>query len=337
MRPVATLGLYAGALALVFGAAVGVGNAVGPVGTAGTGAAAHSSPTVAGDAHGGEPDGAASGSTAPTSASDLAPGGLAVAEDGYALRLDSPTQVPGVPGQFTFAVTGPDGEPLTDYVREHDKDLHFIVVRRDLTGYQHLHPTRDARGTWTVPLTLAEPGPYKVFADFTPQGRDKPLALAADLTAPGAYTPRPLPAPARTATVDGYNVALDGALVAETSSKLTLTVTRNGQAVTDLEPYLGAYGHLVALRDGDLAYLHVHPDGDVDDPATEPGPGITFSADVPSAATYRLFLDFQHDGAVRTAELTAAATRPGQPPAVPGPAATPTATPPAHSDDPHGH
>jgi hypothetical protein len=99
----------------------------------------------------------------------------------------------------------------------------------------------------------------------------------------------------------------------------------------------------VALRDGDLAYLHVHPDGDADDPSTEAGPGITFSADVPSAATYRLFLDFQHDGAVRTAELTAAATRPGAtgapadaPAATPTPAA-PAATPSVHGGDPHGH
>jgi hypothetical protein len=337
MQPVATLGLYAGALALVFGAAVGVGNAVGPVGTAATGSASHSSAAAPGDAHGGSEHGDA----APAPGQDLAAGGLAVAQDGYALRLDSPTQAPGTPGRLSFAVNGRDGEPLTDYVREHDKDLHLIVVRRDLTGYQHLHPTRDARGTWTVPLTLAEPGPYKIFADFTPQGRDKPLALAADLTAPGTYTPRPLPAPARTATVDGYDVALDGDLVAGTSSKLTLTVTRNGQPVTDLQPYLGAYGHLVALRDGDLAYLHVHPDGDADDPATDPGPAITFYADVPSPAAYRLFLDFQHDGVVRTAELTAAAARAGGADAsADAAAATPTpaaATPPSHGDDPHGH
>ena len=107
--------------------------------------------------------------------------------------------------------------------------------------------------------------------------------------------------------VPGGGIALDGTLVAGTSSELTLTVSRDGRPVTDLQPYLGAYGHLVALRDGDLAYLHVHPDGELGDAGTRPGPDVTFHADVPAAATYRLFLDFQHAGVVRTAELTAVA------------------------------
>jgi hypothetical protein len=74
--------------------------------------------------------------------------------------------------------------------------------------------------------------------------------------------------------------------------------------VTDLQPYLAAYGHLVALREGDLAYLHVHPEGTPGDGKTAAGPGIGFVAEVPSAGGYRLFLDFQHDGVVRTAEFT---------------------------------
>jgi hypothetical protein len=96
---------------------------------------------------------------------------------------------------------------------------------------------------------------------------------------------------------------------------LTLTVSLAGRPVTDLQPYLGAYGHLVALRDGDLAYLHVHPDGEPGDGRTRPGPGITFYATVPSAGSYGLFLDFQHQGVVRTAAFTATAGPPGSAPA----------------------
>ncbi len=57
---------------------------------------------------------------------------------------------------------------------------------------------------------------------------------------------------------------------------------------------------------GDLAYLHVHPDGEPGDGATKPGPAITFFAEVPSAGSYRLYLDFKHGGVVRTAEFTVA-------------------------------
>jgi hypothetical protein len=102
----------------------------------------------------------------------------------------------------------------------------------------------------------------------------------------------------RTATVDGYTVTLDGELTAGTEALLTLTVTRAGEPVTDLQPYLGAHGHLVALRDGDLAYLHVHPDE-----GTTAGPEVRFYVEVPSTGRYHLYLDFRHGDRVRTAEL----------------------------------
>ena len=85
---------------------------------------------------------------------------------------------------------------------------------------------------------------------------------------------------------------------------LTLTVSRHGAPVTDLQPYLGAYGHLVTLREGDLAYLHVHPGGEPGDGQTKPGPDVEFGAEVPSAGRYHLYLDFRHDGVVRTAPFT---------------------------------
>jgi hypothetical protein len=78
---------------------------------------------------------------------------------------------------------------------------------------------------------------------------------------------------------------------------VAVRVSRDGEPVTDLEPYLGAYGHLVALREGDLAYLHVHPEGG------DAGPEVPFAVEVPSAGGYRLFFDFRHEGVVRTAEL----------------------------------
>jgi hypothetical protein len=149
---------------------------------------------------------------------------------------------------------------------------------------------------------------YRAFADFAPNGRGEgALTLGVDLFVAGQYRPAVLPAPARTAQVDGYAVTLDGALKPGTSSPVTLTVTRNGQPVTDLQLYLAAYGHLVVLRAGDLVYLHVHPDGEPGDGKTKAGPGIKFFAEVPSAGTYRLYLDFRHQNVVRTAAFTAAA------------------------------
>jgi hypothetical protein len=141
-----------------------------------------------------------------------------------------------------------------------------------------------------------------VFADFVPTADGENRILGADVAVAGDFTPTPLPAESRTSEVDGYTVTLDGELTAGAESELTLSVSRDGAPVTDLQPYLGAYGHLVALRGGDLAYLHVHPADD-----GEAGPDVRFFTTAPSAGTYRLFLDFQHQDVVRTAEFTVSA------------------------------
>ena len=290
--PTKVAGFALGLLA-VFGAATGIGSLVGPVRTA---------PAAAADQHA---DGGTGGHDTSTSAArPKLPGGLMVSQDGYTLDLVQRQLPASGSTPLAFRILGPDREPVGDYTREHGKDLHLIVVRRDLTGYQHLHPQRGADGTWRVPVRFARGGVYRVFADFTPAALGEGLTLGADLSVAGTYEPQPLPAASRTATVDGYTVTLDGTLAAGQESQLTLSVSRDGRPVTDLQPYLEAYGHLVALRDRDLAYLHVHPAGTPGDGRTAAGPGVTFYATAPSDGDYRLFLDFRHDDRVRTAEFS---------------------------------
>jgi hypothetical protein len=294
MNTPARLGAYTLGLVAVFGAAAAIGSAVGPVGPATRDTASHT------QSHPESPmdTSAQQGSAAGTHL----PGGLQISQDGY--TLDVAGQLPaGTATPVSFRILGPDGRPLSAYDTAHDEDLHLIAVRRDLTGYQHVHPDLAADGTWSIPLELA-PGTWRLFTDFDPAGDDPALVLGADVAVAGEHAPQPLPGPSRTAEVDGYVVTLDGQLTPGTESQLTLSVSRDGQPVTDLQPYLAAYGHLVALRDGDLAYLHVHPAGEPGDGTTAPGPDITFAATAPSAGTYRLFLDFRHGDVVRTAEFT---------------------------------
>ncbi|PUA81273.1 hypothetical protein [Nocardioides currus] len=273
------LAIFAAGLVAAFGAAWGVGTATDPL---------LDEPPAAHDM-----DGAMAHGDASHDDGGHLPGGLMVSQDGYALDLEQTTLRPGTrPVAFTITK---DGHPVTAYDVEHEKQLHLIAVRRDGSGFQHVHPTMDDAGTWRTDLDVA-PGAWRVFADFTPTGGEG-LTLGADVTVPGRVD-EPAPAtPSRTARVDDYTVTLDGDLVAGAASDLTVTVTRDGEPVTDLEPYLGAYGHLVALRDGDLAYLHVHPE------ESGPGPDVPFVAEVPSAGDFHLYLDFQHDGVVRTAQF----------------------------------
>ncbi|HET6709940.1 hypothetical protein [Amycolatopsis sp.] len=302
MKTPARLALFGGALALLAAGGFAVGKTAGPE-------------AAASETAGGMP-----GHAEPVAVAEL-PGGLAASTDGY--TFTGPT---AEPGRFSFTITGPDGRPVTAFDVEHEKKLHLIVVRRDTAGFQHVHPEMAPDGTWSVPLTLPAAGSYRAFADFAPTG-GKPVTLGADFSVAGNYQPATF-APSRTANVDGYTVELAGDLVAGKTSPLALKVSRGGVPVTDLQPYLGAYGHLVALRGGDLAYLHVHPDGEPGDGKTAAGPEVKFAAEVPSAGTYRLFLDFRHGGVVRTAEFTLATA---------GTPAAPAPKPEPEPADGHGH
>ncbi|MEU7583651.1 hypothetical protein AB0B50_39440 [Streptomyces sp. NPDC041068] len=280
---------FAAAVAATFGTAYGVGQAIDPV-TDKAPAAQH-----------GEHDGERKEGK-PT---ETAPGGLNISERGYTLDLKTDRIDADRQEKLRFAVVkDSSGKNVTAYAKEHDKELHLIVASRDLTTYRHLHPARAADGTWSTKVELPEAGGYRVFADFRPEGAKEGLTLGADLSVAGKFEPKELPAHNTTAKVDGYDVTLKGQLRTGAGGDLTLDVAKNGKPVTDLQPYLGAYGHLVALRSGDLAYLHVHPNGEPGDGKTKAGPGISFMTTAPSKGAYRLFLDFKHEGKVRTAAFT---------------------------------
>ena len=279
MSPIARVLSFLAGCAAVFGLALGIGNLVGSDATGPTDMAGHGA------------DEEAAGMTH----HDV--GGLETAADGYTLRLAADRLDAGRQ-PLVFTVTGPDGHPVTAYDEQHRRDLHLIVVRRDLTGFQHVHPVLDTdSGEWRTQVDV-EPGAWRVLADFRPIGGE-PLVLGSDLLVAGDFAPEPLGEDHLDAHVDGYDVTLGGSFSAGEETELVATVLRGGEPVTDLRRYLGSYGHLVSLRDGDLGYLHVHPDED-----SRPGPAISFHTEFPTPGRYRLFLDFRHGGAVHTAAFT---------------------------------
>lgn len=242
-------------------------------------------------------------SPAATTVATVLPRWAGRGEGGLRLVVDELVRPTGQEGDFRFRILGPDQLPVTVFDPEQGGvALHLIVVGRDLAGFQHLHPEMTRDGTWSTPLTLTAPGAYRAFTDVTVDGR--PHTLGIDLFVPGPFSPEPLPAPSSEAVVDGYKVTLGSpSLEAGQEADLRFSVSRDGNPVTDLEPYLGALGHLVGLRQGDLAYLHLHP---TDAPTGgSAGAGeIAFAGSFPSAGAYRLFLQFAHEGTVQTAALT---------------------------------
>jgi hypothetical protein len=260
-----------------------------------------------------------------------------VSQSGYTLVPKSTFFQPGKPQTLSFTIQGPDGKPVKEFTETHEKELHLIVVRRDLSGFHHVHPTRDASGTWSIPFTFTAGGTWRLFADFQPAGLDRTLTLGTDVNVSGLYIPVPLSEPASISSFDGYDVTLAGTPVAGKESELIFAISKGGKQVTDLQPYLGAFGHLVSLRGGDLAYLHTHPAQEAT-AGMKGGPEIKFATTFPTPGTYSLFLDFQHAGVVRTAEFTVKVGTDGT--AIVPPTKVPASQAPATPGDettPHGH
>ena len=232
--------------------------------------------------------------------------GLQATVDGYHLAFPAKTMA-GMAMTMTFTITK-DGKPVTQFDREQTKLMHFYLIRSDLTGFQHLHPTLATDGTWSVtPSEGLTPGRYRIYTQFVPHGTGSALVTSVPLTVPG--TPpaaTPLPATATSTTVDGYTVKVEGALRHGTESPLTITISKGGAKVTDLQPYLGVFAHVTAIHAGDLGFAHLHPDTGAS--SATGGPMLTVHADLPSPGDYRAFIQFQTAGTLHTAAITLVAS-----------------------------
>ena len=282
------LGAFAAAVALLSGGAAAAGGAIDP------GAKDSNEPAAHAPAHQGpEGDEAMNATHGEAEAPAADPvRGLALADDGLQVVVADAELRPGRAEELRFRVVGEDGRTVRDFDVEHEKRMHLILARRDLTGFQHLHPEQHPDGSWSADVRIDDAGSYRLFADFSQGGEAR--TLASDLRVDGAANLEPLPAPEPIARSGGYAVRLDsGRVEPGRAATLRFSISQDGKPV-DTDPYLGAGGHLVALREGDLAFLHVHPTGD----------GTDFAATFPTAGAYRLFLQFKHDGRVRTVAFT---------------------------------
>jgi len=190
-------------------------------------------------------------------------------------------------GVATFHLNDADGKPVTDFTEAHGAILHTVVIRPDLSDFNHVHPTVGPDGSWSVDLPA--PGPWHIVFDSMPASSSASIVVAANLDDEVPVATVALPPPDDTVDVDGLAVTRTGFNFAVTAA--------NGGAATGLEPFLGQPAHLVAIRQGDLAYTHLHPSGDMSGM-------LMFGGGIAQPGTYRLFLQFGHNGQVLTVAFT---------------------------------
>ncbi len=236
-------------------------------------------------------------------------------EETYSLRFLSGIQYrPNQPSTLEFTIVDKDGQRLNkdDYKVTHEKIMHVIVVSNDLAHFKHVHPVFDTgSNSYKLPsFIFPSAGEYRIFTDFEVAVHGKEMDMAdhagvqyQDVLVgdPADFQHRPLGSASATDEVNGNKVDLKISDVkgghAATEKRLDFTLTRDGQKVTNLEKYLGALGHLVILREGDLEYLHTHA---ISTDVNKQTGTVSFEANFKKSGTYKAFGQFQQDGRVMT-------------------------------------
>jgi hypothetical protein len=221
----------------------------------------------------------------------------------YKLDITVHPRAGGGASGLTLAVRDPEtGDPVTSFIDVHERPFHLFILSRDLARFAHVHPEPAPDGAFELRQDI-EAGEHMLIADFLPAGGTTQLVQRAVVT-PGYSGPlfRPVPelmptAPER--TVDGLRIRVDApSLVArrESGVRLHLSDATTAVPIRDLEPYLGASGHLLIVSQDATAAIHAHPDG-----APTTGPTVTFTPVFPAPGRYKMWAQFQRKGAVVTA------------------------------------
>lgn len=231
-------------------------------------------------------------------------GGGGEASTGLRAGLTFPAGAPkaGEAAAFDIRIEDAGGAPVEAFDVSHEKLMHLIVVSEDLAFFAHLHPEYEGGGVFRGEAAFPAGGRYKLFADFVPTG-GAAATIGEWVDVEGEPKPKPL-RPERTLVkqADGTEIELtiDG-LAAGADATLTFAFRDavGGAPVDDLQPYLGAIGHVVVVSADAERYLHVHP---VDDAGS--GPEATFHTSFPARGVYKIWGQFQRDGKLMTVPFT---------------------------------
>lgn len=193
-----------------------------------------------------------------------------------------------------------DGVPIEQFDINHEKLLHLIIISKDLSYFNHIHPEYKGRGVFEITDEFPMGGEYRLIADFKPSKGDSMTKMTWLEVEGDLIESKPVTPDIELAHVtDGKLVELfinEYAVKKEVTLKFSITGAESGNPITDLEPYLGAIGHVVVLSEDGENYVHVHAEE-----GQGAGPDALFETSFPKSGIYKIWGQFQHQGQVFTA------------------------------------
>ena len=231
----------------------------------------------------------------------------------------------GQPTKFRFTVTHPlTGAKVNRFADVHDRLFHLFIISRDLTLFNHEHPVFEADGSFTIEHTLPKPGHYVLFSDFMPLGGSPQLITTPLVTAGyegdiASDAANLVPDGSWVKHADGVTIDLriePAKLVAgeDLDVPIRFTDEKTEQPVTNLQRYLGAFGHAMMLSEDMMEHVHAHPEEMLEGTTiTEGGgPDLVFHALFPKPGHYRIWLQFQRNNHLSTVPFTVRVLRAGE-------------------------
>lgn len=207
--------------------------------------------------------------------------------------------MPNEEATITILIQDKWNKPIDAFDLMHEKLMHLIVVSRDLAYFDHLHPEYVGKGRFEVKTKFPANAYYQLIADFSPQGMGQTVqthwvTIGGGTKASKQAALRPDSSLTKIAAGKEVTMAFDH-LMAGMPLDMIFTVKDAGtkQAVTDLQPYLGSLGHVVAISGDAKEYVHVHPNEQMGS-----GPEAAFTITFPKSGIYKIWGQFQHRGEV---------------------------------------
>jgi hypothetical protein len=183
------------------------------------------------------------------------------------------------------------GKVIETFLAVHEKEMHLLAIKKDLSVFQHLHPHYRGKGRFQVKTTFTKAGEYKFYADFLPEGANQQLA-SHELVVTGSETKEEVvPDKLLKKEIDDLTIELilPKAKADEHISLIFTLNDKNGNPITELEPYLGSAGHVVIVSEDMNEFLHVHP---VDE--NTKGPDVEYMTSFPRSGLYKIWGQFKY-------------------------------------------